>query len=57
MVDAIWQPLLAASLGPNREEGRKATMREVEHWCLQRPNGQDLLAEFIAIGTTSGEAA
>jgi hypothetical protein len=50
MVERIWQPLLAASLGPMREEGRKATLREVEHWCYRRPHGADLLAEFHAVG-------
>jgi hypothetical protein len=51
MIGAIWQPLLAASLGPAREEGRAATLREIEHWCGQRPNGADLLAEFHALGS------
>jgi hypothetical protein len=50
MIDRVWQPLLAASLGPTRDEGRKATLREVEHWCEQRPNGADLLAEFHTVG-------
>ena len=38
------------SLGPAREEGRKATLREVEHWVPQRANGADILAEFHAAG-------
>lgn len=50
LVDRIWQPLLAASLGPMREEGRQATLHEVEHWANQRPNSADLLAEFHALG-------
>jgi hypothetical protein len=50
MVDAIWQPLLAASLGPTRDAGREATLREVERWCHTHRNGAELLAEFHAIG-------
>jgi hypothetical protein len=53
MIDRIWQPLLAASLGPARDEGRKATIREVEHWCSRRPNGVDVLAEFSALGAST----
>ncbi len=51
MIARIWEPLLAASLGPNRDEGRQATLREIEHWCNQRPGGADLLAEFHALGS------
>jgi hypothetical protein len=50
MIERIWQPLLAASLGPARTEGRAATLREIEHWCGQHRNGNDLLAEFHALG-------
>ncbi len=52
MIERIWQPLLAASLGPMREQGKEATLREVEHWCHQRANGSDLLAEFHALGSS-----
>ncbi|MGN6473039.1 MAG: hypothetical protein ACTHK4_05240 [Mycobacteriales bacterium] len=52
MVDRIWQPLLAASLGPTREEGRQATLREVEHWCAQRAKGDDILAEFHSLSSS-----
>jgi len=57
LVDAIWAPLLAASLGPMRDQGREATLREVEHWCHQKPRGADLLAEFHAIDTPDVGAA
>lgn len=53
MIDRIWEPLLAQSLGPAREEGRRAAMAEVEHWCAQRRNGADILAEFVALGNPS----
>ena len=51
MIARIWEPLLAHSLGPAREEGRRAAMVEVEHWCARRPNGADVLAEFTSLGS------
>jgi hypothetical protein len=50
MIGRIWDPLLAQSLGPAREEGRRATRNEVEHWCAAHPRGADVLAEFDALG-------
>jgi hypothetical protein len=51
MVGRIWDPLLAHSLGPVRGEGRRAALAEVEFWCAQRANGDDILAEFLSLGT------
>jgi len=53
MVGRLWDHHLELSLGPGREVGRKAILGEVEHWCRTRPNGEDLLAEFRALGTPS----
>jgi hypothetical protein len=53
MIGRIWEPLLAHSLGPGREEGRRAALGEVEFWCAQRDNGADILAEFHALGAPS----
>ena len=50
MIGRIWDPLLANSLGPLREEGRRAALAEVEFWCAQRTNGADILAEFRSLG-------
>jgi hypothetical protein len=50
MVGRIWDPLLAQSLGPVREEGRRAALAEVEFWCAQRADGDDILAEFLSLG-------
>jgi hypothetical protein len=50
MIGRIWEPLLAQSLGPAREDGRRATRAEVEHWCERRADGADVLAEFNALG-------
>ena len=50
MVKRIWDPLLANSLGPVREEGRRGALAEVEFWCAQHANGSDILAEFHSLG-------
>jgi hypothetical protein len=50
MIGRIWDPLLFHSLGLVREEGRRAALAEVEHWCAQRTNGSDILAEFTSLG-------
>lgn len=51
MVDRLWQHLLDQSLGANRAQNRAALAGEVEHWCQQRPNGDDVLAEFHALAS------
>ena len=50
MIGRIWDPLLAHSLGPVREEGRRAALAEVQFWCAQHRNGADILAEFHSLG-------
>jgi hypothetical protein len=50
MIGRIWEPLLAQSLGPGRDEGRRAALGEVEYWCGKRSNGADILAEFHSLG-------
>ena len=50
MIGLIWEPLLAHSLGPGRDEGRRAALGEVEFWCAKHRHGADLLAEFHALG-------
>jgi hypothetical protein len=50
MVGRIWEPLLAQSLGPSRDEGRRAALGEVEYWCAMHRNGSDVLAEFHSLG-------
>ncbi len=51
MIDRLWQHHLELSLGAGREAGRKAVLGEVEHWCRQRANGDDLLAEFSSLAS------
>jgi hypothetical protein len=50
MIGRIWEPLLAQSLGPTRDEGRRAALGEVEYWCGTHGGGSDILAEFHALG-------
>jgi hypothetical protein len=49
-VDRLWNHLLDQSLGSGRDQTRKVIRGEIEHWCRQRPNGADLIAEFDALG-------
>jgi hypothetical protein len=51
MIGRIWEPLLEDSLGAAREETRKAARGEVEHWCARRRGGNDILAEFLSLGS------
>ena len=57
MIQILWDNGLENSLGASREQGRAAVLGEVEHWCLQRPNGADVLAEFHALGDANAAAA
>jgi len=50
MIGRIWDPLLTHSLGPGRDEGRRAALGEVEFWCARHERGADVLAEFLSIG-------
>jgi hypothetical protein len=50
MIGRLWEPLLAHSLGAAREEARRATRGEIHHWCSQKKNGTDIVAEFNALG-------
>jgi hypothetical protein len=54
MIGRIWKQDLENSLGAGREQTRKAVLGEVERWCLERPNGADILEEFHSL---SGEQA
>jgi hypothetical protein len=49
MIGTLWDRGLEQSLGAGRAQTRKAVLGEVEHWCLQRDNGADVLAEFHAL--------
>jgi len=49
LIGRLWQHLLAQSLGAGREQSRRAFLGEVERWCLSRPGGADILAEFHSL--------
>ena len=51
MIGTLWAAALDSSLGAGRQQTRQAVLGEVEHWCLQRPHGADILAEFHSLGT------
>jgi hypothetical protein len=55
MIGQLWKRDLENSLGAGREQTRKAVLGEVERWCLERPDGADILAEFHSLG--AAEAA
>ena len=57
MVGTLWDHALGQSLGPGRAVNRQATVGEIEHWCNQRPDGTDLLAEFHSLATPEPAAA
>jgi hypothetical protein len=57
MVGTLWDAALDQSLGAGRHVNRTAILGEIEHWCNQRPNGADLLAEFHELGTPEEVAA
>ena len=42
MIERIWDPLLAQSLGPGRDEARRAALSEIEFWCAKHKNGPDV---------------
>ena len=49
MIGVLWVAGLDRSLGSQRAANRKSILGEIEHWCRQRPNGDDLLAEFHSL--------
>ncbi|HVT66600.1 MAG TPA: hypothetical protein VHF26_02545, partial [Trebonia sp.] len=49
MVGRLWEAALQQSLGPAREQGRKAVASEVEYWCGRSRKGDSLLEGFWAL--------
>ena len=56
MIGTLWEHALEQSLGAGRRQTRKAVLGEVEHWCLKRPDGTDILAEFHHLGEAEAAA-
>jgi hypothetical protein len=57
MVRILWERGLDQSLGAGRAQTRQAVLGEVEHWCLQRDRGADILAGFHALASDADAAA
>jgi len=57
MIGILWDRGLEQSLGAGRAQTRKAVLGEVEHWCLQRDRGADILAEFHSLASGAEAAA
>jgi hypothetical protein len=55
MIRRIWDYALDMSLGAGRQATLAAVLGEVEHWCGQRPNGDDILAEFHSYASAGSE--
>ncbi len=51
MVGRLWNLGIERSLGPRRLAAQRSILGEVEHWCAQRRDGDDVLAEFHALAT------
>ena len=51
LISTLWDRGLDQSLGAGRAQTRQAVLGEVEHWCLRRPGGADILAEFHRLAT------
>ena len=49
MIGKLWDAALDNSLGAGRKITRAAILGEVEHWCRQHANGEDILAEFHSL--------
>jgi hypothetical protein len=56
MIGTLWDQALDTSLGAGRVQTRKAVLGEVEHWCRKRANGEDILAQFHALGDDAAAA-
>jgi hypothetical protein len=50
VVETLWDRQLALSLGANRAQVRATTLGEVERACAARSNGDEIFAEFTALG-------
>jgi hypothetical protein len=46
-----------AAVGPNRDEARAATLREIAHWCDQRQDGAEILEGFHALDSENQPAS
>ena len=57
LIATLWDNGLEQSLGAGRAQTRGAVLGEVEHWCLERTGGADVLAEFHSLATPEPASA
>lgn len=52
MIGRLWDRAVADSLGARRQENLRFIMEEIEHSLEGRPDGQDIMAEMLSLGST-----
>ena len=57
IVDPLWDRMLAASLGANREQNLRTSVREVEHALAGNARRAALLEEFHSLGTVHPDSS
>jgi len=57
IVDPLWDRMLAASLGANREQNLRTSVREVEHALAGNARRAALLEEFHSLGTVRPDSS
>ena len=57
LLHRVWDRALDNSIGSGREQNRRVTYGEVEHWAMKRPNGKDILEQFNALATVDVHGA
>ena len=57
IVDPLWDRMLAASLGVNREQNLRTSVREVEHALAGNASRAALLEEFHSLGTVHPDSS
>jgi len=50
VIGTLWERGLADSLGPRREQNHKVAEREIEHALADRPDREEVLQQFRALG-------
>ena len=50
LIGTIWNRGLDQSIGSGRALNVRAVLGEVEYWCKKKPNGDEILEGFLALG-------
>ena len=51
MIGRLWDRAVADSLGVRRQENLRFIMEEIEHALAGRPDGRDVMAEMLSLGS------